>query len=239
MTIIQEMLTEPTAHSLIDSGSIYGRAYEANQKRDFASEPQAKLKISKWGCEVTVSTYHHLNACLERDAVCEAFDGLDDGGPWNADYYGITSTQQEFLDAIGAEVDDGWNTYNWENNFDQTLQGHRVEINGEEYTLLQIHGGCDVRSGYTGARLFKLGTWMNDYWCLSDSSFCIPRDLLEAIGYPKIEGEYDYVSVDFRDGSSKPEFYDPNREDEVEADIDLNDLPEGFEVEGVQNAVEH
>ena len=30
-----------------------------------------------------------------------------------------------------------------------------VTINGEEYLLLQIHNGCDVRGGYTDAKLFK------------------------------------------------------------------------------------
>ena len=28
-------------------------------------------------------------------------------------------------------------------------------MDGEPYLLLQIHGGCDVRGGYTDAKLFK------------------------------------------------------------------------------------
>jgi hypothetical protein len=34
------------------------------------------------------------------------------------------------------------------------LQGSWVEINGDVYLLLQIHGGCDARGGYTNAKLF-------------------------------------------------------------------------------------
>ena len=34
------------------------------------------------------------------------------------------------------------------------IQGTWLDFNGREYLLLQIHQGCDVRGGYTDARLF-------------------------------------------------------------------------------------
>ena len=48
-----------------------------------------------------------------------------------------------------------FNTYNGDSDLSQVLQGSYLEINDEEYIMLQIHGGCDVRGGYTNARLFK------------------------------------------------------------------------------------
>ena len=38
----------------------------------------------------------------------------------------------------------------------QCLQGANLTINNEEYILIQIHNGADVRGGYTDAKLFKL-----------------------------------------------------------------------------------
>jgi hypothetical protein len=239
MDIITEMFTTPTAHHLCDSGGIYGRSYETNKARDFSSEPQALLKTTDYGLEVTVSTWHHMQACLERNSICAAFDTMDDGGDWNSDYYGTTQQQQDFLEAIGADVGEAWNSYNWENNFDQVLQGHRVEINGDQYTLLQVHGGCDVRSGYTAARLFKIQAWMEDYWCSDDVSFCIPRAAMEEAGYPEVPGEYDYICVDFTGFYGHALIYDPNLEDESPHSFDWDKLPSGLRIEGTQRAVEH
>lgn len=50
------------------------------------------------------------------------------------------------------------NTYNGEDMLSQILQYHRWidAISREEYVLLQIHGGCDARGGYTQPRLFRV-----------------------------------------------------------------------------------
>lgn len=245
MTILQEMFTTPTAHSIIDSGGIYGRAYQKNAERKLDQEPQATLSVTEWGLEFSVNTYLHLEACLERDQLCEAFDALDDGSNWNSDYYGVTAGQQEFLEEIGADVGEAWNTYNWENSFDQVLQGHPVEVDGEDYVLLQVHGGCDVRSGYTGARLFKMQTWMSDYWLNDECSFDLPRDVAEAAGYPVQEVcpdygmDTDWLSISVYGWSGAATIYDHRISDDVE-------VPEGFwenlpkmKIEGSQRAIEH
>ena len=51
-----------------------------------------------------------------------------------------------------------WNTYNGEfHTLSQILQG--VTLGGPygDFVLLQIHGGCDVRGGYTAPRVFRTG----------------------------------------------------------------------------------
>ena len=49
-----------------------------------------------------------------------------------------------------------FNTYNGGSDLSQVLQGAWLEdADGDTYLLLQIHGGCDVRGGYTDAKLFK------------------------------------------------------------------------------------
>lgn len=235
--IAVEMLTERTAHSIIDSGDHYGRAYQRNQKTDFTKHAQATLVTRGYGIEVSVSFYHHMQAVLEEDVVCEAFNKLPCEA-WDGDYSGCSKQMSDFLDRIGAEVEDGWNSYNWDNRFDQVVQGHRVEINQEEYTLLQIHGGCDVRSGYTDAKLFKIQTWQNDYWLFDDCSFGLPRAAAEAAGYPKIENpEYDEVSLNLR--GPDIEIYDHCSEDQEQGEFDPDKLPDGLELVGTQDAVEH
>ena len=55
-----------------------------------------------------------------------------------------------------VKIDRSWNTYNGECDLTQCLQGANLTINQEEYILIQIHNGADVRGGYTDAKLFKL-----------------------------------------------------------------------------------
>lgn len=226
-TLAREMLTERTAHSIIDSGGIYGRRYEKNKEVDFENTPQAVL--TEWGA--SVSFYHHMAALLEQNPVTEAFNSLP-SDDWHGDHYGCSRVMSDFLQLIGAEIGDAWNTYNWENNFDQTVQGCDVEINQERYVLIQIHGGCDVRSGYTDAKLFKLDDWDADYWLDDSCSFYVPRS---ALG---MDGE-DEVCLDFQSGVYQPEVYDPEIREDLDFEVDFNKFPKGLKIEGVQRAVEH
>jgi len=221
MNIFQEMLITPTAHHICDSGAIYGRNYERNKTRDFANEPQATLTIDKFGPEVSVSVYHHLNACLEQDPLCILFNRLDCRA-WDSDLYGISAAQQLWLEDHGLFPEgEAWNTYNWDNNFDQVMQGQNLT---EDYVLLQIHGGCDVRSGYTDARLFKIRDWMNDYFLFDDCSFYLPS-----------EG----VTVDVRGWIGNAEIYDHDTGDTVDISDEFWDRLPPQTIEGVQYACEH
>jgi hypothetical protein len=48
------------------------------------------------------------------------------------------------------------NTYNHENLLSQVLQYVYFETDDNSYVILSIHGGCDVRGGYTRPRVFEL-----------------------------------------------------------------------------------
>jgi len=66
MTAIKlaEMLTEDTGRHFLDSGGIYGRHWEKNQGRDFATEPRGRLVFcnvkGKLDIESELSVYHFL-----------------------------------------------------------------------------------------------------------------------------------------------------------------------------------
>jgi hypothetical protein len=153
---IYGMLTESTGAALCDSGGAYGRHWERNQKKsleDLQSEPEVKWD----GDSYTISVFHYLMKCggLELDDLCNEFNAQD-VEDWDGDCYGVSKSGQDWLDEQGFIHHQGWNTYNGETSLSQVLQGHNLELNGEQYVLLQIHQGCDVRGGYTDAKLFRL-----------------------------------------------------------------------------------
>ena len=177
--LIFDMMTENTGRHMLDSGGAYGRHWERNQGKtieDFNSEPAATLDIAIRNyngapvvdLEVTASVFHRLSGVLELDRLCKEFNALpcDD---WNSDIYGVSSEGFAWLEQKGFDLDqDAWNSYNWASNLSQTLQGQSVTLGDEEYILIQVHGGCDVRGGYTDAKLFKLGDWYESWAVVSE-----------------------------------------------------------------------
>jgi hypothetical protein len=152
-----DMFQEGTGAALCDSGGAYGRHWERNQQRtlaDFQAEPE--VCWSRHGYFV-ISTFHYLlkAAGLELDDICKRFNRLacED---WDGDTYGISTAQSAWLKDRGFTYGSSWNTYNGETSLSQVLQGTRLRLDGEHYVLIQLHQGCDVRGGYTDARLFKM-----------------------------------------------------------------------------------
>lgn len=183
--IVYKLLTTSTGSALCDSGDAYGRHWQRNQKKtlnDFRNEPEASLEISEWVNKEGVKTYdftpsislfHKLVKSLDLDGVCEEFNRKQ-VKDWEGRFYGVSAKGQAWLDDMGfEEVGEGFNSYNWNANFSQVIQGQNLEFNGKYYVLLQIHGGCDVRGGYTDAKLFLLGNYEEDCWKLlnEDSSY--------------------------------------------------------------------
>ena len=178
-TIIHAMLTTSTGKHMLDSGGDNGRNWQRNQGKtlaDFQAEPAALLdwyvkrdddgKIISAEPEVTTSVFHKLTSgIIWQDDLCREFNAMP-CEDWRGDYYGTSVDQTEWLDLRGFERRrgcDGWNTYNWAANFSQTMQGHDLERDGENYVLIQIHGGADVRGGYTDAKLFRLSDHYEHY----------------------------------------------------------------------------
>lgn len=70
--------------------------------------------------------------------------------------------REEFIGGdVGGIYGDGdpvvINTYNGEDLLSQTIQYVYFEVEGQGgYVLLQIHGGCDARGGYTKPRAFEV-----------------------------------------------------------------------------------
>ena len=188
--IFTEMLTENTGRALCDSGDMYGRRYDLNAHRDFEAEDAAHLHIDASGIEFSTNTYHYLKEHLTlSDWLQEKLEEFSEREDMQDEsWLGIMESFGPYLRDEGYEVTglygDGdpmvINTYNHESLLDQTLQYVYMEVNQEGYVLLQVHGGCDVRGGYTRPRAFKI----DDY---DSASFLCDQD-----GTIQCENDHDH-----------------------------------------------
>lgn len=206
---IFEMMTENTGRAMCDSGDYYGRNHEKNASKtieDFRAAPAATLGISYWAPEglppkpefsITVDIFHKLtNGLLEFDDLCREYNAMP-VPDWDGDYYGTSSDQFEWLELQGfvpnKDSKKAFNTYNWQNSFSQILQGQFLTSDhgdGEDYVLLQIHGGCDARGGYTNAKLFKMDTAFQEHYMLLKDDCSFGTDESEP-------GKEDWISLEW------------------------------------------
>ena len=164
-SILVDMLTENTGRHMLDSGGAYGRNWERNQDRDFESEPAATLDVrylregDNFRPDVTLSVYHWLAEKVTFDPKLDAiYQAFAETRREEEAEFAIMEAFVEFLSAKGIYGDGDpctVNTYNGECLLSQTLQFIFFTHHDESYILLQVHGGCDVRGGYTNARVFS------------------------------------------------------------------------------------
>lgn len=168
--LIYSMLIENTGINCMDSGGGNGRGWQKNQNKtlkDFKDEIDIFYYLntdSKYlEIERTVSVFHYLKTIYELDSICDKFNRINKKcDNWESDLYGVSHKGQKFLNNIDAKIGRTWNTYNGDSDLSQILQGTELEINGEQYCLIQIHNGADARGGYTDAKLFVFDQW-GDY----------------------------------------------------------------------------
>lgn len=159
------MLTENTGCDILDSGGAYGRMWQSNRQ----------IPVDMWdksdACNVDVcgdnevivsyEIYHYLTNFLSitedserlNQVMRDIVDASDEGS--------YIPDMETFLELKGIELE-GYalhniiNTYGHENILSQILQYAVFEVDGETFILLQVHGGCDARGGYTCPQVFAL-----------------------------------------------------------------------------------
>ena len=160
---------------MLDSGGTSGRMWQRNADKcvaDFENEPAELYQYDAKYNEIyrTVSVFHYLTHNLDIDDIAFNFNELNtNAADWEADckednasIYGVSvNAWLNLVSENEVEVRRSWNTYNGDSDLSQTLQGANLLINDEYYILIQIHGGADVRGGYTDAKLFKCGEYMD------------------------------------------------------------------------------
>jgi hypothetical protein len=155
--ILAGMFTENTGRHMLDSGGAYGRNWEHNQGRTTADFLNAPHGTFDQYCGPTLSTFHFLNDRLDFDPELQAeFDAFSEA----EDDWGLPAME-------GFATAAGWsfltvNTYNHESALDQVIQYTQCSTEGEDacyygdVVILQVHGGCDVRGGYTDPKVFRV-----------------------------------------------------------------------------------
>jgi hypothetical protein len=80
-------------------------------------------------------------------------------------------------------------TYNSDNNLSQDFQADTFSRDGEDYVCLSIHGGCDIRGGYTRPRIF-----------LAYEYFMMDIDAWTLYAGETTGRKGDHVTIDYRGG---------------------------------------
>lgn len=186
--VLVGMLTENTGCDILDSGGAYGRSWQRNQARAFWDEPETSLSfaVRNWNGEdhleinVTHNVYHWLRSRLEYDPSMDRRFQAFRRRAENKDEYDLAimeSFPKHLTEKTGNECTgihyDGEpmtvNTYNGEDLLSQTIQFILFNHDNVSYVILQIHGGCDVRGGYTRPRVFEV-TGDSDETCMFDNA---------------------------------------------------------------------
>jgi hypothetical protein len=178
--VLANMLTECTGVALCDSGGAYGRNWERQQGKtvdDFMKESEVQGEYDSEGNleYYTISVFHYLRNQLELDVICREFNKINiPADNWDDErFYGVSAEGGKFLDTFKTKEQNTFNSYNGESALSQVIQGTYLRIGGIGYILLQIHGGCDVRGGYTTARLFRI----DNEWGDGEYDWLCPEDV--------------------------------------------------------------
>lgn len=174
---IVDMLQENTGASMLDSGGVYGRAFERNRKiQNFKDRDTLKVTIDSYGIELSIDIFQYLTSYLELDATAKKLQKQFERYMKKHSDMWETECMQKFMDLKSKHDEMGHgitNTYNYDNALGGTLQYGVFTLDGEGqysdncYIILQIHGGCDVRGGYTDPKIFKLLDF--DYFLIAQS----------------------------------------------------------------------
>jgi len=206
--ILQGMMIENTGSHFLDSGGAYGRNYDINKGKDFEKMPSATLEFSlgyrdkeEFDIEYTKNLYHFLADKLTYnktiDNLFQKFikknhDSYDDS------YFENVENFPAYLKSLGHSVEnvDCINSYNGESNLSQVILYTYMRIDNDDVVLLSVHGGCDVRGGYTMPRAFSC----DDTLLFEDSPYIVCSENRDhAWGYDgrkfNFEGTYERGEV--------------------------------------------
>jgi hypothetical protein len=160
--IVNAMLVENTGRSLCDSGDYYGRNYDINRKQGIPVVPRSLLNFKYDSINVVHRLAAWLPAMLEYNPTIQRkftrFANLAE----NKDSCWL-EVMQKYMEKIEGKGVDGdgdsfvVNSYNGEDLLSQTIQYCYWTDDNGAHVLLQVHGGCDVRGGYTAPKAFDVG----------------------------------------------------------------------------------
>jgi len=171
-SVIHDMLTENTGIHMMDSG-MYGRHWQHNRAiTDFRKlEPVHVKQYPRGDLSITKNLFHVLTTHLEYDGTMNRkFKAFCNAKSRKADHW-LTLMEDfaaQYHDSNYPEESLTDNSYNSENCLSQDVQYAIFATQDDSYVILQIHGGADIRGGYTAPKVFRFSEgW--DYFVLAFS----------------------------------------------------------------------
>jgi hypothetical protein len=157
-----EMLQENTGANFLDSGGAYGRAWQRNRGVvNWSDMPEKSVKVEiwsgKWELSITTNVFPYLVNRLELNKETTVLNRDFKQFANRAENKGesLYSLMEPFAEYLGCETKGSFNTYNEDSTLSQVLQGYVLDLGTRGlFVMLQIHGGCDVRGGYTDPYIF-------------------------------------------------------------------------------------
>jgi hypothetical protein len=161
-SMIHDMLVENTGVSIFDSGGTYGRAWQRNRRiADFRTQQRITVKHDGEYLLIIKDLFHFLTENLEYDqAMDQKFQRFRRARKDNYDITIMEEFSKQHHNAQDPKEPISDNSYNHEHILSQDIQFSIFIHNGTEYIILQIHGGADIRGGYTKPRVFRIYDWM-------------------------------------------------------------------------------
>ncbi len=175
--ILHSMFLEDTGEHFMDSGGDFGRHHQQNQRKtldDFRKNPERVLHFfqgkydNPWLRERNLEGDEYVELdYIEKDTFSGLYDSLTYDDEVDKELQEYIKRQGDSSGNYGLAID--WlidekgvpeklvksdNSYNYDTHLTQTIQW--VRPSGSDLILLQVHGGGDVRGGYTDPRAFRI-----------------------------------------------------------------------------------
>lgn len=193
--MILKQLQENTGRAMCDSGDAYGRHWQQNATKTWEDLTKNSITLEAW-----VYT-HGPNPELELNGTISLASWMENNleyWPELQEAYDNFNTEEDdhdlmkmeaFVAKHNAKKERGYaqfepsavNSYNTECDLSQTVQfiefsWEDEDGNIEKCCLFQVHGGCDVRGGYSAPKAYKvrceyLGDWRVDSFHIDGASW--------------------------------------------------------------------
>ena len=169
-SVLHDMFTENTGMSMGDSGGDDNRHWQRNQEVvDFRDREPFTYSYDGKYFDISKDLFHHLCDALEYDQLAtikwERWVNETDEMRYNT-----MSGVEEYLenDGIAHEITSSGNSANDETLLNQVFQYVIDRETSQVY--IAIHGGCDVRGGYTDFKAFEYEDDTLFDWCRASLS---------------------------------------------------------------------
>jgi len=161
-SVLHDMLTENTGIAMMDSGGSYGRAWQRNRGiADFRDLERIEIE-APWNKHELPSLskrlFHFLDENLTYSAAMTAkFKRFSNKKEFKDEsyYYAMEPFAESLHESRYFEEPISDNSYNHDTALGGTIQYTLFTSEGQDYIILQIHGGADVRGGYTDPKIFE------------------------------------------------------------------------------------